>query len=153
MILHSGEPGKKTFMHFSSEAGKGFIISDDEEVTGVISVRNHAGNKSSKKKAIFQSSDTKTDTLQKRAKRKQTKKKNVPNFLFVNKPHYSSNSSVEIAPDNGPSEYIQEEQRRDEPKTRDRRYRSELMLSTQCRLVAVFNVLIQACNLICTIFC
>ena len=38
--LFVGEPGKKTFMYFSSDAGKGFIISDDEEVTGVISVRN-----------------------------------------------------------------------------------------------------------------
>ena len=27
-------------MYFSSSVGKGFIISDDEEVTGVISVRN-----------------------------------------------------------------------------------------------------------------
>ena len=35
-----GKPGKKSFMYFSSSLGKGFIISDDEEVTGVISVRN-----------------------------------------------------------------------------------------------------------------
>ena len=27
-------------MYFSSSVGKGFIMSDDEEVTGVISVRN-----------------------------------------------------------------------------------------------------------------
>ena len=54
----------------------------------------------------------------------------------MNKPHYSSNSSLEIAPDNAPSEasiqseYLQEEQRKVEPKTRDRGYRSEVMLST-----------------------
>ena len=40
-ILHcSGKSSKKSFMYFSSSVGKGFIISDDEEVTGVISVRN-----------------------------------------------------------------------------------------------------------------
>ena len=38
--LSLGQPGGKTFMHFSSEAGKGFIISDGEEVTGVISIKN-----------------------------------------------------------------------------------------------------------------
>ena len=31
-------------MYFSSELGKGFIISDDEEVTGVISVKNPSRN-------------------------------------------------------------------------------------------------------------
>ena len=35
-----GKPGKKSFMYFASSAGRGFIISDDEEITGVISVRN-----------------------------------------------------------------------------------------------------------------
>ena len=35
-----GKPGKKSFMYFSSSLGKGFIISDDEEVTGVISVKS-----------------------------------------------------------------------------------------------------------------
>ena len=125
MIFHSGEPGKKTFMYFSSEVGKGFIISDDEEVTGVISVRNPSRKK---RNSSIQASSTITDTLKRRAKRKQTKQNNVPNFLFVNKPHYSSNSSLEIAPDNAPSEasiqseYLQEEQRKVEPKTRDRGY-------------------------------
>lgn len=38
--------GKKTFMYFSSDVGKGFIISDDEEVTGVISVVNMSRKKS-----------------------------------------------------------------------------------------------------------
>ena len=37
---HAGGPGKKSFMYFASSAGRGFIISDDEEITGVISVRN-----------------------------------------------------------------------------------------------------------------
>ena len=40
------EAGKKTFMYFSSDVGKGFIISDDEEVTGVISVVNMSRKKS-----------------------------------------------------------------------------------------------------------
>ena len=42
------EAGKKTFMYFSSDVGKGFIISDDEEVTGVISVVNMSRKKSKK---------------------------------------------------------------------------------------------------------
>jgi hypothetical protein len=70
-----------------------------------------------------------------------------------------SNSSIEIASDNGPSEasiqseYLQEEERKVEPKKRDRRYRSEVLISTQTRFVAVFNCLIYAWwrNLI--IFC
>lgn len=33
-------------MYFSSDVGKGFIISDDEEVTGVISVVNMSRKKS-----------------------------------------------------------------------------------------------------------
>ena len=37
-----GKPGKKSFMYFASSAGRGFIISDDEEITGVISVKNKA---------------------------------------------------------------------------------------------------------------
>ena len=44
----SSEPGKKTFMYFSSDVGKGFIISDDEEVTGVISVMNMSRKKTKK---------------------------------------------------------------------------------------------------------
>ena len=42
------DTGKKTFMYFSSDVGKGFIISDDEEVTGVISVMNMSRKKSRK---------------------------------------------------------------------------------------------------------
>ena len=40
IVFIKGKPGKKSFMYFASSAGRGFIISDDEEVTGVISVRN-----------------------------------------------------------------------------------------------------------------
>ena len=40
IVFIEGKPGKKSFMYFASSAGRGFIISDDEEVTGVISVRN-----------------------------------------------------------------------------------------------------------------
>ena len=40
IVFTEGKPGKKSFMYFASSAGRGFIISDDEEVTGVISVRN-----------------------------------------------------------------------------------------------------------------
>ena len=40
LLIHTGGPGKKSFMYFASSAGRGFIISDDEEITGVISVRN-----------------------------------------------------------------------------------------------------------------
>ena len=42
------DTGKKTFMYFSSDVGKGFIISDDEEVTGVISVMNMSRKKTKK---------------------------------------------------------------------------------------------------------
>ena len=31
-------------MYFASSLGRGFIISDDEEITGVISVRNKVAN-------------------------------------------------------------------------------------------------------------
>ena len=44
----TSESGKKTFMYFSSDVGKGFIISDDEEVTGVISVMNMSRKKTKK---------------------------------------------------------------------------------------------------------
>ena len=42
------DTGKKTFMYFSSDVGKGFIISDEEEVTGVISVMNMSRKKTKK---------------------------------------------------------------------------------------------------------
>jgi hypothetical protein len=105
-------------------------------VTGVISVRNPSRKK---RNSSIQASRTITDTLKRQAKKQQTKKNNIPNFLFVNTPHYSSNSSIEIAPDNEAaeasiqSEYLQNRQRKAEAKTSDRRYRSEVILSTSSR--------------------
>ena len=78
-------------MYFSSEVGKGFIISDDEEVTGVISVKNPSRKKTKKQYQSIKDriTGTITDTLKKTAKRKLSKKNDIPNFLFVNKPHFS----------------------------------------------------------------
>ena len=92
-----GEQGKKTFMYFSSEAGKGFIISDDEEVTGVISVKTK--KKTKKRHPSFRDriTDTITDTLKRTGKKKRSKKIDIPNFLFVNKPYFSSEDSLEEA--------------------------------------------------------
>ena len=124
-------------MYFSSEIGKGFIISDDEEVTGVISVRNTLRKKIKGK--IRKNSESKMDTLSRRAKRKQMKQKNVPNFLFVNKPHFSSNSSLEIAPqDDFPTfpEFPHELQKED---VSDRRYKSETMLRSFSRYFSSYQ--------------
>ena len=68
-----GGPGKKIFMYFSSDAGKGFIISDDEEVKGVISVRNRDKKKTEKRYPSFREkiTDTITDTLTRKARRKE----------------------------------------------------------------------------------
>ena len=99
LVISSGEPGKKTFMYFSSEAGKGFIISDDEEVTGVISVRNPVKKKTKKRHPSFRDmiTDTITDTLKRTGKKKRSKKSDIPNFLFVNKPYFSSEESIETS--------------------------------------------------------
>lgn len=86
--------------------GRGIIISDEDEVTGVISVKankdinngrnyqtlpNPAKSKSMREKL--------TDTLNRKGKGK--KKKNEPKkpppsppFVFANKPHFSSESDV-----------------------------------------------------------
>ena len=79
-------------MYFSSDVGKGFIISDDEEVTGVISVMNMSRKKT--RKIRDKITGTITDTLKRNAKRKRDKARDVPNFLFVNKPYFSSEESV-----------------------------------------------------------
>ena len=86
-------------MYFSSEAGKGFIISDDEEVTGVISVKNPTKKKTKKRHPSFRDriTDTITDTLKRTGKKKRSKKIDIPNFLFVNKPYFSSEDSLEEA--------------------------------------------------------
>ena len=60
-------------MYFSSELGKAFIITDNEEVTGVISVRYP-----SKKKSLFQSPDTIKDTLKKGPKENKVKRRMFP---------------------------------------------------------------------------
>ena len=95
--VFEGGPGKKTFMYFSSDAGKGFIISDDEELTGVISVRNKDKRKTKKRHPSFRDkiTETITDTLTRKGKKKRSKRTDVPSFLFVNKPYFSSEESLE----------------------------------------------------------
>ena len=85
-------------MYFSSDAGKGFIISDDEEVTGVISVRNKDKKKTKKRHPSFRDkiTETVTDTLTRKGKKKRSKRTDVPGFLFVNKPYFSSEESLEL---------------------------------------------------------
>ena len=80
-------------MYFSSSTGKGFIVSDDEEITGVISVRNKSKQK--KRTPSFRNmiSDTINDTLKRKKKLKP--KTNIVDFLFVSKPHFSSDESIE----------------------------------------------------------
>ena len=39
------DPGKKSFMFFTSELGKGFIISDEEEVRPLLRSRSYIANK------------------------------------------------------------------------------------------------------------
>ena len=119
-------------MYFSSEAGKGFIISDDEEVTGVISVKNPSRKKTKKQHQSIKDriTGTITDTLKR--KRKKSKRNDIPNFLFVNKPHFSSEESVnELENEDLKSEYHQT--KKSEPKTLGKQYRSELMLSIPSR--------------------
>ena len=94
-------------MYFSSSVGKGFIMSDEEEVTGVISVRNKVEiqgiqidntivnyQKSSKRNSSFREkiSDTINDTL--RRKKKQKYKKEPVEFLYINRPDFSSDESL-----------------------------------------------------------
>ena len=150
--LVTQDAGKKTFMYFSSDVGKGFIISDDEEVTGVISVMNMSRKKS--KKIRDRITGTITDTLRRNTKgRKKSKAtNNIPNFLFVNKPYFSSEESLNetsvcynmntltngtrTSRENTPSYSSQSptssrhNNRDDRDKSRDRnkQYRSELML-------------------------
>ena len=73
-------------MYFSSDAGKGFIISDQEEVTGVISVKNEAKKKAKKTHPSFKDrkTDTFTDTLKRRGKKRMIQRSDIPDFLFLN---------------------------------------------------------------------
>ena len=92
------------------------------------------------------------ESLQRRAKRKQSKKNNIQNFLFVNKPHFSSNSSLEIGLNKESSDLsFQSEYKQSRPGAGggidrpgaggaggagggiDRRYRSEIMLPATSR--------------------
>ena len=137
MIFHSGEPGKKTFMYFSSEVGKGFIISDDEEVTGVISVKNPSRKKTKKQHQSIKDriTGTKSYTLKRTAKRKRSKKNDIPNFLFVNKPHFSSEESIDevsIVVSTPKSVNKRGSCGKSEPKT-SKKYRSEVMLRIPSR--------------------
>ena len=117
----SGEKQKKAFLYLSSVVGKGYIISDDEEVTGVISVRTK-GNQRLRRRSRKVSSDTKTQTLEKRKRRKPREEKEN-NFLFVNKPHYSSDSSIEISSTSDFKEKVENPWRNDQGM-----YGSELLL-------------------------
>jgi len=91
----SRKPGKKSFMYFASSAGRGFIISDDEEITGVISVKNKKQKKSRQSSFREKISDTFHDTLRKK-RRSRPKKPDPIDFLYVNKPDFSSNESVHV---------------------------------------------------------
>ena len=127
-------------MYFSSEAGKGFIISDDEEVTGVISVKNPTKKKTKKRHPSFRDriTDTITDTLKRTGKKKRSKKIDIPNFLFVNKPYFSSEDSLEEAcyqssQATDMSQYKQEYPRKSDAKDASKQYRSELLLKIPSR--------------------
>ena len=132
-----GDPGKKTFMYFSSEVGKGFIISDDEEVTGVISVKNPSRKKTKKHKSIKDKiTGTISETLKRNAKRKRSKKNDIPNFLFVNKPYFSSEESIDnhsIVVSTPQSNQTRGSDENSGAKKLGKQFRSELMLSIPSR--------------------
>ena len=125
-------------MYFSSEVGKGFIISDDEEVTGVISVKNPSRKKTKKQHQSITEriTGTITDTLKRNTKRKLAKKNDIPNFLFVNKPYFSSEESIDNIPldvSTPKSEQTRSSYDSSEPKTMGKQFRSELMLRIPSR--------------------
>ena len=124
-------------MYFSSEVGKGFIISDDEEITGVISVKNPSRKKSKKQHQSIKDRITGTisDTLKRNTKRNRSKKNDIPNFLFVNKPYFSSEESVDSVPidvSTPRSEQTRSSQSHEQKKM-GMQYRSELMLRIPSR--------------------
>ena len=136
-LQYLGEPGKKTFMYFSSEVGKGFIISDDEEVTGVISVKNPSRKKTKKHKSIKDKiSESIYETLRKNTKQKRSKTKEIPNFLFVNKPYFSSEESLysdSTALSTPQSNQTRRSQSITGAKSIGKQFRSELMLNIPIR--------------------
>jgi len=90
----SRRPGKKSFMYFASSAGRGFIISDDEEITGVISVRNKKKGRTRTSSFRNKISDTINDTLK---RKKKTKRSSEPiDFVYVNRPDFSSSESINL---------------------------------------------------------
>ena len=118
-------------MYFSSEVGKGFIISDDEEVTGVISVKNP----SRKKHKSFRDkiSGTISDTLRRKNKQKKSKTKDIPNFLFVNKPYFSSEESI-CSDSRGPQTLQSNQTRRSQSISgAKKQFRSEVTLNISSR--------------------
>ena len=125
-------------MYFSSEVGKGFIISDDEEVTGVISVKNPSRKKTKKQHQSITERITGTisETLKRNTKRKRSKRDDIPNFLFVNKPYFSSEESIDNIPldvSTPKSEQTRSSYDSSEPKTMGKQFRSELMLRIPSR--------------------
>ena len=125
-------------MYFSSEVGKGFIISDDEEVTGVISVKNPSRKKTKKQHQSITERITGTisETLKRNTKRKRSKRDDIPNFLFVNKPYFSSEESIDNIPldvSTPKSEQTRSSYDTSEPKTMGKQFRSELMLRIPSR--------------------
>ena len=125
-------------MYFSSEVGKGFIISDDEEVTGVISVKNPSRKKTKKQHQSITEriSGTISETLKRNTKRKRSKKNDIPNFLFVNKPYFSSDESIDNIPlevSTPKSEQTKSSYDICEPKKMGKQFRSELMLRIPSR--------------------
>ena len=125
-------------MYFSSEVGKGFIISDDEEITGVISVKNPSRKKSKKQHQSIKDRITGTisDTLKRNNKRNRSKKNDIPNFLFINKPYFSSEESIDSVPidvSTPRSEQTRSSHDSSEQKKMGMQYRSELMLRIPSR--------------------
>merc|ERR1711976_250287 len=82
-------------MYFASSAGRGFIISDDEEITGVISGRNKK-NKTRSSSFRDKISDTINDTLRRKKKLRSKLRPEQIEFLFVNKPNFSSDESLHV---------------------------------------------------------
>ena len=125
-------------MYFSSEVGKGFIISDDEEVTGVISVKNPSRKKTKKQHQSITERITGTisETLKRNTKRKRSKRDDIPNFLFVNKPYFSSDESIDNIPlevSTPKSEQTKSSHDSCEPEKMGKQFRSELMLRIPSR--------------------
>ena len=76
------------------------------------------------------------DTLKRNTKRKRSKKNDIPNFLFVNKPYFSSKEfidSVPIGASTPKSEQTRSSCNSSEPTKMGKQFRSELMLRIPSR--------------------